>query len=185
MKNSVKVENSNGKVNIAVELLSWAEAVLAAFIIVAVIYTFFFRMVTVVGPSMEDTLQWGDKLITASYVKEFERGDIVTIHRKDDTDLIKRVIAIEGDRLDIDFEKGIVYLNGEPLDEPYIKEATSLEEDFDGEVTVPPGHLFVMGDNRNNSDDSRDIKIGFVDQKNVFGKVIFRIFPFDRFGKVE
>ena len=86
--------------------------------------------------------------------------------------LVKRVIGIEGDTIDIDFQNGIVYLNGEALEEPYTAEPTYLQESVTFPVTVPEGCLFVMGDNRNHSTDSRDDRVGFVDERDVLGRLL-------------
>ena len=90
---------------------------------------------------------------------------------------MKRVIAHEGQTVDIDFEAGVVYLDGEPQEEPYVNTPTNLYEGMNFPVTVPEGKFFVMGDNRNNSRDSRDESIGFVDRREIFGKALLLYFP--------
>lgn len=167
------------------EIISWAKTLLVSIVIVGLIITFVGRMMKVEGTSMEPTLHNSDRIITTNIHGDFKHGDIVVIKRKNDTSIVKRVIAVEGDTIDIDFETGSVFLNGMILDEPYINEATLRNVDFSGPATVPTDHVFVMGDNRNHSDDSRNSKIGMVDEKNIFGQVIFRVFPFDKFGKIE
>ena len=135
----------------------------------------------VAGRSMLPTLQHGDKLIVASQ-KEYEYGDIVafTLEEAPQNDElnIKRIIATAGDRVEIDFVSGQVIVNGETLDEPYVLAPTKEAGDVTYPVVVPEGKLFVMGDNRNNSYDSRYSGIGFVDEETVLGKVVFRVLPF-------
>ena len=123
---------------------------------------------------MYPTLEDGDRLVLASTVFQYKQGDIVVIHRSGKEPLIKRVIAVEGDTLDIDFERGMVTVNGEVLNEPYIAEPTHLEYN-DGPVfpfTVPEGKVFVMGDNRNNSLDSRSGAVGLIDQNDILGTML-------------
>ena len=108
--------------------------------------------------------------------------------RKDtfsDQPIVKRVIATEEQVVDIDFDKGIVYVDGVALDEPYIAEKTTRPIDFDGKVKVPKGCVFVMGDNRNKSTDSRDNDIGMVDTRYIIGHEILRIMPINKIGLVD
>ncbi len=111
------------------------------------------------------------------------RGDIVVVTKpnSENEPLIKRVIALEGQTVDIDFSKGIVYVDGEALDEPYVNTPTNLRYDVKFPITVPKGDLFVLGDNRNGSLDSRSSRIGFIDTRYVLGKVYLRIFPLGAF----
>jgi signal peptidase I len=94
-----------------------------------------------------------------------------------DHSLVKRIIAVEGQTVDIDFDAGVVYVDGEALDEPYTYEPTFTREDFEGPVTVPEGCVFVMGDNRNGSTDSRDSRVGFAETRDIIGKVYIVIYP--------
>ena len=96
--------------------------------------------------------------------------------------IIKRVIATEGQTIDIDFNAGIVYVDGKALDEPYVNSPTNNQLDFTGKVTVPENCVFVMGDNRNDSTDSRSSLIGCVDKRYIMGKVLLRILPLNKFG---
>ena len=141
---------------------------------VALIFTFGVRMIRVDGESMLPTLQDGQRLMITSYPYTPQRGDIVVIdaYTAYGDPLVKRVIGIEGDTIDIDFQNGIVYLNGEALEEPYTAEPTYLQESVTFPVTVPEGCLFVMGDNRNHSTDSRDDRVGFVDERDVLGRLL-------------
>ena len=168
------------------DLYDWIQCVVMAVIICVLLFSFFVRLVDVVGESMMPTLEPGDKIIVSNLFYTPKQGDII-VFRKDeyrDEPLVKRIIAVEGQTVDIDFNRGIVYVDGEPIDEPYIAEPTVDEEDFVGPVTVDEGCVFVMGDNRNYSTDSRYSSIGFVDERCIMGKVYFTIFPLKNFGSV-
>ncbi|MBR0208955.1 MAG: signal peptidase I, partial [Oscillospiraceae bacterium] len=152
------------------------------------VFVFVMRIMDVHGTSMVPTLHNGDKVLVSGLFYEPERGDIV-VFKKDGYDdnkaLVKRVIAVAGDVVNIDFERGIVYINGEAAEEDYIDVLTTTKIDFIGPQTVPDNCLFVLGDNRNASTDSRDKRIGMVDKRLVIGKVLLVIYPFDSFGGVE
>ena len=115
-------------------------------------------------------------------------GDVV-VFKKDEYNpnkaLVKRVIAIEGQEINIDFANGLVYVDGEVIEEAYINEATQKKLDFIGPQTVPEGCIFVMGDNRNHSTDSRCEALGMVDTRYVIGKVLMRIYPLNEIGTVS
>jgi signal peptidase I len=108
-------------------------------------------------------------------------GDIVVIKTDyfGDTPLVKRVIATAGETIDIDFQRGIVYVDDKALEEDYINEPTLTREDFAGPLTVPEGYIFVMGDNRNAATDSRNHVVGLVDTRRVLGKVLMVLIPGD------
>ncbi len=168
------------------ELLSWIGAVLSTFLVVFVLFGLVFRFVLVDGSSMEPTLSEGDRLIMYCLDNSPESGDVVIL--SDETGLgiplIKRVIAAGGQTLDISPE-GRVTVDGEPLYEPYAVEQMRDSGDYDYPLTIPEGQLFVMGDNRNHSTDSRSPEVGLVDEKEVLGKAVFRLFPFGRMGPVS
>lgn len=164
------------------ELLEWVESITFAGVVAFFLFTFVMRLVTVEGHSMEPTLEEHDRLIIQTLNYEPELGDIIIIKLPDARPLVKRVIAVEGQTIDIDFENGIVYRDGEVLDEPYIMEPTYRSKDMIFPATVPEGCLFVMGDNRNHSTDSRDMTVGMVPVERVVGKAVFRFMPFDSFG---
>ncbi|MBQ7416424.1 MAG: signal peptidase I [Oscillospiraceae bacterium] len=154
------------------------------------IYMLFFRVVVVVGPSMYDTLIHGDRLLLVSSLvyQQPQQGDIIVCSKEsfeDGTCFIKRVIAIEGQEVDIDFEQGIVYVDGIALEEDYIYTSTNRYEGVDFPVVVEDGHVFVMGDNRANSTDSRSPYIGQVDTRQIVGKAVFLISPGDNNGTEE
>lgn len=160
----------------------WAQVVCGALICIALLYTLFFRMVDVHGSSMQTTLYSGEKLVLSSALYKPMYGDIVVVSRGDTAEpLIKRVIGLPGDVIAVDGEAGDVYRNGEKLSEPYIQCDTAAEL-MTKPITVGEGQLFIMGDNREsgNSLDSRTI--GCVEQDDVVGKVIFRVWPLDRIG---
>ena len=176
-------------VNVHKEVYEWIQCIVIALICCVLIFVFIARVIDVVGHSMEPTLYDGDKIVITRFAGAYERGDIVVL-RKDsfrEEPIVKRVIAVEGETVDIDFVTGTVFVNGEALDEPYVNELTYEPEDFltyEQPVVVPEGCVFVMGDNRNNSTDSRRETIGFVDTRYILGKVIFRILPLDGIGAI-
>lgn len=158
----------------------WMDSLLYAFLTILLIFTFAFRIVGVNGESMVPTLQNGDWLAVRAINPRIERGDIVVVTQPNalHEPLIKRVIACGGDTVDIDFIAGIVKINGEVINEPYIAEPTTRMSNVAFPVTVPEGCVFVMGDNRNNSLDSRSTTIGFIDERYILGVAEFRFYPF-------
>ena len=162
--------------------------VLLAAAVLSGVFLVFFRASLVRGSSMEPTLRDGDCILvrTAGY-DDPRRGDIVAIKARDreDKHLVKRIIALAGDTVHIDFEAGIVFVNGQRLEEPYAAEPTRLSGELTFPVTVPPGCCFVLGDNRNHSQDSRSAALGFVPLEDLEGKAVFRFAPLSRFGPIE
>lgn len=144
-------------------------------VIGASIFVFVLKIAVVSGNSMNDTYFNGDILLCLR-TSNLERGDIVVCDCNAGVTLIKRVIGVEGDVIDIDFSSGAVTLNGEILQENYIKEPTLTDEGgHTFPITVPKDSYFVMGDNRNASTDSRDAKVGYITKEQVQGKVIYKI----------
>ncbi len=170
------------------EAYDWIQSLISALLICVLVFVFVLRVMDVHGTSMFPTLNNGDKVLVSDLFYEPARGDIV-VFKKDSYDdnkaLVKRVVAVAGDVVNIDFEKGVVYVNGEALEEDYIDVLTTTKIDFIGPQTVPDNCLFVMGDNRNASTDSRDKRIGMVDKRLVIGKVLLVVYPFESFGSVE
>ncbi len=150
--------------------------------VILLVFTFLVRMVVVSGSSMFSTLADGDYLLLLDHplCGDLEYGDIVVASMDrfhDGEPIVKRVIATEGQTVDIDFEQGIVYVDGKPLDEPYTHTKTTLDEGMKFPLVVREGCVFLMGDNRNNSRDSRDPLIGQVDQREILGKALFLVLP--------
>lgn len=146
------------------------------------VFVLLFRMVVVSGPSMRTTLQDGDYLLilNSTLYKNPQYGDVIVASKdsfKDGEPIVKRVIATEGQTVDIDFDLGTVYVDGVALDEPYTLTPTNIQEGVEFPLTVEAGCLFVMGDNRNESKDSRHPDIGLIDKREVLGKVLIVLIP--------
>ena len=165
----------------------WYEALISAALVLVLVFSFFFRIIQVDGSSMVPTLQNGDKLIVWGAGYTPQRGDVVIVdsYTAYGKPLVKRVIAKGGDTVSIDYEMGIVTVNGEVLQEDYIAEPTYLGYDVEFPYTVPEGTVFVMGDNRNNSLDSRSSYVGCIDERDILGKVLVCFLPFSDFGVVK
>ncbi len=157
---------------------------MTAMIIVCVMFTFLFRLVCVDGDSMKNTLHNGEWLIISNFFYEPEYKDIIIASREisNQKPIVKRVIGVGGDVVDIDFNTHQVKVNGVVLEEPYIAEPTSRKGETVFPLTVPEGYVFVMGDNRNNSLDSRFSAIGLISENRLLGKTVLRLNPF---GKVD
>ena len=178
------------------EAFDWVETFLAAFITVILVFTFLFRIVVVNGTSMTNTLQENDYLILSKLSEEPKRGEIVVLQVNTYEDgkkpLIKRVIATGGQWVDIDFDTWSVYVGDtretmEKIEEDYVlfRPDVRMHYAYTAEEypkQVPEGKLFVMGDNRNGSMDSRDPIIGFVPADHVLGRAVFRLFPLSSIG---
>lgn len=154
-----------------------ASILLTAVLAVGIIFTFFFKVSTVSGQSMENTLHNGDNLLITSITPEINPGDVVVISQPNGYEkvLIKRVIAVEGQTIEFDRESGETIIDGKKISEPYVKEEIKYTYAMTKKYTVPKGKLFVMGDNRNHSADSRDMAVGMIDKDYVMGKVMYRL----------
>ena len=163
------------------ELYEWVQALVCSVLAVVILFTFVIRLIGVDGRSMVPTLQHGDRLLVLNSMlyDDYKHGDIVVLRKETfmRDPIVKRVIATEGQKVDIDFANGCVYVDDELLMEDYINELTFLEEGTEFPLTVPENSVFVMGDNRNHSSDSRDSRLGTVDTRYVIGKAVFLAFP--------
>jgi len=164
------------------DLYEWVQSLVGSVLVVVAIFTFVIRMMGVDGHSMLNTLQHGDRLLVVNSMlyHDYKYGDIVILRKNgvfDDDPIVKRVIAVEGQTVDIDFAEGIVYVDGEALEEDYIREPTYTAEGTEFPLTVPEGCVFVLGDNRNHSADSRYAPLGCVDESRILGRVLLRILP--------
>lgn len=168
------------------ELYEWVESAVLAVVFVVLLFTFAARTSVVSGTSMLQTLQSGDMLVISRLGGAVQPGDIVVATKPyyANEPIIKRVIATGGQSVDIDFDGGVVYVNGEALDESYTNTPTNKKYDMDFPLTVPEGYLFLMGDNRNGSLDSRSTEIGLVDERYILGKAYWRLMPFSSMGKL-
>jgi signal peptidase I len=164
---------------------------IAIAVVIAIVILQFIKPTIVKEHSMENTLHPNDYIFLSKQAYnlggEPTRGDIVvfrsSLESEDGTmkNLIKRVIAVEGDTVEI--HDGVVYVNDNAIDEPYIKDGYT-----DGqmpEITVPKDDLFLLGDNRQSSRDSRDPSVGFIPESKLIGKAVFRVFPFSDFGPIK
>jgi len=191
--------------NFLKEIFQWIRAIIFAVIIAFLIRGFIFEPVYVDGPSMEDTLETGQRLLVYKlgyYFSQPERGDIIVLRYQEgdiahlpllerfpfikkifpdfkEVDFIKRVIGLPGDTVDI--KDGYVYVNGEKLDEPYAKGPTQ-KQNIEFPIKIPGNKVLVLGDNRQNSRDSRHI--GLVDYEKIKGKAVYRIWPLEDIGPI-
>ena len=175
------------------DLFDWLQMVMGCILAAVLLFNCFARLTQVDGESMTNTLQDGEMMLVWSLGYHPKAGDIVVVNKKtatflDDRAIVKRVIAVGGQSVDIDYASGTVYVDGSPLDEPYIKEPMYRPDPFRSPEMqqthweVPEGSIFVMGDNRNNSTDSRDDRLGPIDEGYLLGKVVLALWPPDRFG---
>ena len=182
-------EKLSGADAFKVDLYFWLQALVAVVVGLILVFTFVGRIIGVVGSSMVPTLHNGDMLILQSIGYEPRQGDVVVLTKEFGSvegPIVKRVIATGGQTVHIDYATNSVYVDGERLDEPYINEPMrSPGVNTITDITVPEGCIFVLGDNRNNSSDSRLPELGAVDERYVLGRVLFVIFPFQNFGVIR
>ena len=165
---------------VRMELYDWLQCIVTAIICGVLIFVFIGRTIGVDGRSMLQTLRHSDRVIMSNLFYSPKNGDIIVFQSPSEQfeyPLVKGVIAVAGQTVDINFETGDVFVNGIVTDEPYISTMTTNRHDFREPVTVPRGFVFVMGDNRASSTDSRDNVVGLVDTRYILGKVLFILIP--------
>ncbi|MBQ8357155.1 MAG: signal peptidase I [Clostridia bacterium] len=204
----IKFPSPEKNKSVAAAWFEYVEMFVFAAIFVILLMTFALRLCVVSGPSMNNTLQDGERLVVSDFFYSPKQGDIIVFHQTSEVDdrfnepIVKRVIAVGGQYVKIDYQANKVYVSddetfaeNEVLDESdyaYFanptgawKETLYVSDSYSAVYQVPEGYLFVLGDNRNVSADSRDYRVGFVDERRVLGKVLFRLTPFSAFGKVD
>ena len=163
------------------EAYEWVQALVCSVLAVVLLFTFVIRLIGVDGHSMVPTLQDGDRLLVlnSALCGDCEPGDIVVLRKESflPEPIVKRVIAVGGQVVDIDFGSGTVFVDGVRLHEEYISDKTFREEGTAFPLTVPEGSVFVLGDNRNHSNDSRDARLGTGDERYIIGRAVFLAFP--------
>lgn len=171
----------NPKEKLCINLYDIASVLVKAVATIAILFTCVFRVVGVNGSSMLPTLTNGDWLIVSAYDFEPAYGQVVIITQPNayEQSIVKRIIATEYQSVDINFDTGEVYVDEVLLDEPYINNATTNWEGVDFPLTVPEGYVFVMGDNRQYSSDSRSPDVGLIDEDYILGVVKYKIFSVD------
>jgi len=165
------------------ELLEWIQAIVIGIVLTIIVRTFLFTAVLVEGDSMVPTLHTGDRIFAVKVYGNLNYGDIVVFKPKENPNrpYIKRVIATEGQTVDIDYYTSEVKVDGVILDEPFIKDQEITQRgDLVLPAKVPADTVFVMGDNRNNSHDSRATEVGMVDKSTIIGKAVWRMWPFGK-----
>ena len=176
--------DENTKRTPAKTIVEFVSVIATSIVAIMVIFTFAFRIVGVSGPSMMNTLMNGDWLLVSAFITEPERGDIVIITQPNayNEPIVKRVIAVGGDTIDIDFDTATVSINGKEINEPYLGSPTTDDEGaWQYPLTLKEGQVFVMGDNRQHSSDSRSPDIGLIDENYILGQVLFRFSPISEF----
>ncbi len=182
-------DKNEEKQTIVARLYDWLEIFAVSVAVVFIIFAFVARVAIVDGTSMNDTLEDGDKLLVSELFYTPKQGDIIVCQAEyfgPEEPLVKRIVATEGQTIRIDTENWQVFVNDIELEEDYVKHIIGRDMhgwSYGEEYTVPKGHVFVMGDNRNNSADSRDSRVGPIDERYIIGKVIFRFSP--KFGFVK
>ena len=186
MASKKKTEQHTGKQSLVLyvhDLVYMLSAIMLVFLI-------FFRVIVVTQNSMYDTLWDGDYLLLVSeaFCGEPKPGDIVVVSKQgfeNGKPIVKRVIATEGQQVDIDFDEGLVYVDGKPLEEPYLKQLSTNDEGTAFPLTVAEGCIFVLGDNRTDSADSRDHSVGVIYGKDIVGRAWLRIWPLNKYGNLK
>ena len=184
-------EDQGGPGSFRQSLLEWVEVIVGSVVFVTILLTFVARIITVDGSSMSPTYENGDRVLATSLAGPAGQGDVVILVNVLEEPIIKRVVATEGQTVDFDEDMGELVVDGQPLtgEAYHIANGITYVPDRPGEVlefpqTVPEGCVFVLGDNRQNSKDSRFAEVGMVDCRNILGKVVFNLYPFSKLGFV-
>ncbi len=195
-KNSENADNNKKKEKSALrELAEWVACIGIAIAVALVLKTYVMTIAVVDGPSMENTLHNAERLVTWKLGYEPEKNDVIIFQpprstKENPVYYVKRIIATEFDEVVIDYNENAVFVNGEKIEEDYIKDEVMLPHG-DGvvnnvlSVSVPEGCVFVLGDNRNNSQDSRSANVGCIAEDKIEGKVLFRFWPFNKIGTID
>ena len=198
----IKKQNREEPVTLQQSLMLYLHDMIYMLAAVMIIFLFLFRIVIVSGSSMYSTLWNGDWLLVTNsiFYQDPQVGDVIVASKdsfNDGEPIIKRIIATEGQTVDIDFNSGVVYVDGIALEEDYTYTPTNVQEGIHFPITIADGCIFAMGDNRNGSKDSRHPDIGMIDTREILGKAVFLVFPgtgedeneaprdFDRIGAVN
>ncbi|MDD6261691.1 MAG: signal peptidase I [Clostridiales bacterium] len=193
MKSEVSEPSVKSGRSLSGALYEWCDALVYALVAIIIIFTVFCKITNVIGTSMLSTLHEKDTLIVSKLGYEPDHGDIVVISMDNEyfqKPIVKRIIAMGGETVNIDFDTHEVSVTGTDgvtrvLEEDYINEETRLAADVAFPLYIPEGYVFVMGDNRNRSTDSRDSRIGLIDERRIMGRVILRVLPLKDFGVVK
>ena len=179
------------------DLFEWLQMLIGCVLAAVVLFNCLARLTRVDGSSMDNTLEHGEMMLLWSLGYQPRQGDIVVLNKTaweteqllHNRAIVKRVIAVGGQTVDIDYSAGVVYVDGQPLDEPYIREEMYFPS-WDPMMQnthweIPQGSIFVMGDNRNHSTDSRHVQLGPVDTGYVLGKAVFALWPMEKLGPIH
>ncbi len=189
-QNNIKGDSSSAKIDLTSSVFEWIELFVFSFSIVLIIMTFAVRHSPVIGSSMAHTLEENDILLVSDVMYKPEQDDVIVFQSPAvgyNEPLVKRIIAVGGQEINIDFSTWTVLVDGEKLDETYVnyeEGRNMLSSNIQFPLIIPEGYIFVMGDNRNHSLDSRNSIVGLVDERYIIGRVIFRVYPFDKIGPV-
>ena len=168
--------------------IEWMETIAVSWVFIIIVFTFFLKICVVFQESMLPTLVEGDKVVLNCVDNNITYGDIIVVgdYKNQSDRYVKRVIALEGDTVDIDNDSGVLYVNGIAQQEDYVTSKTmSRNGQTQFPLVVDEDSFFVLGDNRERSKDSRNLDIGIIDERTVLGTVVFRISPFDKIGVVK
>lgn len=189
-ENQEPEEPDEEKGDFKMDLYFWMQALAVALVFLVLTFTFVGRVIRVVGSSMVPTLHAGDLMLIQSIGYQPQQGDVVVLRKSTfmSEPVVKRVIATEGQHVRVSYEDHCIYVDGEKLDEPYINEVMVRPPSSELnilDVVVPEGSIYVLGDNRNQSSDSRSERLGTVDTRYVLGRAICVLMPFSDFGFIQ